>query len=44
MDLFEFVGKTLFEDVPELLFEKMPRDAEKTLDNISNAIDKFLDD
>ena len=43
MDLFEFVGKTLFEDVPELLFKKMPRDVEKTLDNISDTIDKFLD-
>lgn len=30
-------------DAPELLFEKMPRDVEKTLDNVSDAIDKFLD-
>lgn len=43
MDIFEFVGKTLFEDVPELFFDKMPRDIEKTLDNISDEIDKFLD-
>lgn len=43
MDLFEFMGKTLFEDVPELFFEKMPRDVEKTLDDVSDAIDKFLD-
>lgn len=42
MDFFEFTGKLLFDDVPELLFEKIPRDAEKTLDNISNAIDDFL--
>ena len=42
MDFFEFTGKLLFDDVPELLFEKIPRDTEKTLDNISNAIDDFL--
>lgn len=43
MEIFEFIGKTLFEDVPELLFEKIPRDTEKILDNISDATDKFLD-
>ena len=44
MDFFEFTGKLLFEDVPELLFEKIPRETEKTFDNISDAIDKFLED
>lgn len=43
MYIFEFMGKTIFEDVPELLFEKLPRDTENALDNISNAIDDFLD-
>lgn len=43
IDVFKFIGKTLFEDVPELLFDKMPRDTEKIIDNVSDAIDKFLD-
>lgn len=51
MDFFEFTGKLLFEDTPKLFFEKIPQtifedipDAcEKTLDNISDTIDKFLD-
>ncbi len=44
MDIFEFVGKIVFEDVPELITEKIPREAGKTLDNISEAIDNFLSD
>ena len=51
MDIFEFTGKVLFEDTPNLLFDKIPRvlfddipeNCESTLDNISNAIDKFLE-
>ena len=51
MDIFEFTGKVLFEDTPNLLFDKIPRvlfdelpeKGESVLDNISNAIDKFLD-
>ena len=51
MDLFEFAGKLMFEDTPKLMFEKIPKtifedipDAcEKTFDNISDAIDTFLD-
>lgn len=43
MDFFEFTGKLLFEDLPEALFEKLPKECEKTLDNISDTIDKFLD-
>lgn len=44
MDIFEFVGKIVFEDVPEIITEKIPREAGKTLDNISEAIDNFLSD
>ena len=51
MDLFEFAGKLMFEDTPKLMFEKLPKTmfedipnaCEKTFDNISDAIDKFLD-
>lgn len=35
MDLFEFTGKLLFEDIPN--------SCEKGLDSISNIIDGFLD-
>ena len=50
MDIFEFTGKVLFEDTPNLLFDKIPRvlfdelpkKGASVLDNISNAIDKFL--
>lgn len=44
MDIFEFVGKIVFEDVPELITEKIPRKTGETLGNISEAIDKFLSD
>lgn len=44
MDIFEFTGKLLFEDVPELLFEKLPKGIEDTLENVSDSIDNFLDD
>lgn len=51
MDLFEFTGKFLFEDTPKLLFDKLPKtifedipeSCEKTLENISDTIDKLLD-
>ena len=44
MDIFEFMGKTIFEDTPKFFFEKLPRDTEKTLENISDTIDEWLDD
>ena len=43
MDILEFMGKAIFEDIPEFIFDKIPRDTEKTLDNLSEAIDKFLE-
>lgn len=42
MDIFEFTGKLIFEDIPELIIEKIPREAENVLENISDQIDKFL--
>lgn len=38
MDIFEFMGKAIFEDVPELLFEKLPRDALYSIDETTNII------
>ena len=50
MDLFEFTGKLLFEDVPDFLFDKLPElifegIPEKTgnlLDKVSDKIDNIL--
>ena len=42
MDIFEFTGKLIFEDIPELITEKIPREAENVLESISDQIDKFL--
>ena len=42
MDIFEFTGKLIFEDIPELITEKIPREAENVLQSISDQIDKFL--
>lgn len=44
MDIFEFMGKTLFEDTPKFLFEKLPKDIEDTLEDMSDKIDEWLDD
>lgn len=44
MDIFEFTGKLIFEDIPELLTEKIPRETGNILENISDGIDKFLND
>ncbi len=51
MNIFEFTGKVLFEDIPKFLFEKAPKTifedipekGEKILDVISDTIDNLLD-